>query len=589
MINIHSYNSHYSKDFHSFSLNKEKYENLVHKAQYILEFRNKVSKSMCDNINQTLNISKYEAIKLYNQSAFGLLGQDVQNVIDDVHTCYNNKFNAIFEDKLKYKVQSKLIVTHYKRQTVTKDKTFNKGDVKTNRVVLKETTVSNYLDYFIKFGNVNDALDFIHTKHKSASADLKLFYDNLLNFVIKVGELRIESLINKKKQRLIEQYNKVIEFKSLSYRTTSRLMTDFIGKNKNKNSKVEYFLNIGGCYIGKKKDKENKTVANTGTIVVPIDYNKKYHGSPSLYNKEVEKGKLQNVSYILQILKNQRVRVILSHEGERYVYSDGDSIVGVDVNVKHNMLSLEDGSIYDYERKLLDKYVKFLLYLDQVKEAKAKLGLPKDKVNKISVKNTLILKDYQVRFKHSLERVCSKFVKDMKEQGYNHIVMEDLEMSAKMFSKSEEFDGINYGRLFRLLHIANIKNIIEGICYKNGMTLSIVHPHYTSKQCPKCGHIHDDNRKTQEEFECVNCGHKDGADKNSPVNIKNRVFLDVLRLALLNKNKLGELRPKKMSKDKIKEVIESSSVVLLERSCATKQDKQDLHCGGVSCKSDKIC
>jgi IS605 OrfB family transposase len=532
MFNTHSYISIYSKDFHSFDLNKQKYENLVYKAKLILEFRNKISNNIYVNINQTLNLSKYQAIKLYNQSAFGLLGQDVQNVIDDVHTCYNNKFNTIFEDKLVFKIQNKLIVTYYKKQTTVNNKTFNKGDVKTCCVSLTETTVSSYLDYFIKFNSVNDALDFIYKKYKTASGDLKLFYDNLTNFVIKVGESRIESLINNKKQRLVEKYNKLIEFKSLSYRTTSRLVTDFVGKNKNKYSKVEYFLNIGGCYLGKKKDKGNNTVPVSGTIVIPIEYNKKYHGSSELYNKEVGKGKPQNISYTLQPLKKQRVRVILTHKGERNVYSDGNSIVGVDVNVKHNMLSLADGTIYDYERKLLDKYIKFLHHLDKVKENKSKLGLTQKQVSKVSVKNTNTLHNYQNKFKHSLERVCSKFVKDMKQQGYNHIVMEDLEQSAKMFSNSEEFDGINYGRLFRLLHIADIKNIIESICYKNEMTLSVVHPHYTSKQCSQCGTIHDDNRKSQEIFECVSCGFKVGADINAPINIKKQSCIRCSKTAL---------------------------------------------------------
>ena len=589
MITEHIYNTIICKDFHSHSLNKVKYDNLVQKAQYVLEFRNKVSVLMCDDIFNTLKISNFDAMKQYNTKPFGLLCQDIQTVIEDVHVCYNNKFNAILDDKLNFKVQSKIVVTHYKKQTTIKNKVFYKGDVKSKRVILKQTDVSKYLDYFIKFKSVNEGLDFIHKKYYSASKDLKSFYDSMLNFVIKVGESRIDNLIQNKRKRLILKYNKIIEFKSLTYRTTSRLMVDFVGKNKNKNSEIQYFLNIGGCFLGKKKGKNGKTVADTGTIVVPIDYNKKYHGSPDLYSKIKKEGDRNNISYTIQLLKNQRVRVILTHEGERNVYTDGDNIVGVDVNVKHNMLSLTDGTIYDYDRELLNRFINFLKYLDTVKETKSKLGLPQSLVSKVSVKNTEQLHKYQNKFKHSLERTCSLFVDDMKRQGFDHIVMEDLEQSAKMFSKSEEFEGINYGRLFRLLHIADIKNIMEGICYKNNMTLSLVHPHYTSKQCAKCGCIHDDNRKNQEEFECVNCGHKTGADVNSPENIGNRVILDVLRVQLLNKNKLGELRPKKLSKDKIKEIVESSSVVLSQRSRVTTDNKQDLSCGGLGCKIDKVC
>ena len=43
---------------------------------------------------------------------------------------------------------------------------------------------------------------------------------------------------------------------------------------------------------------------------------------------------------------------------------------------------------------------------------------------------------------------------------------------------------------------------------------------YTSQRCSKCGHIDKDNRKTQDEFMCLACGHRDNADKNAALNIK---------------------------------------------------------------------
>ncbi len=42
---------------------------------------------------------------------------------------------------------------------------------------------------------------------------------------------------------------------------------------------------------------------------------------------------------------------------------------------------------------------------------------------------------------------------------------------------------------------------------------------YTSQRCPECGHTEKDNRKTQAEFVCQACGHRDNADYNAALNI----------------------------------------------------------------------
>ena len=42
---------------------------------------------------------------------------------------------------------------------------------------------------------------------------------------------------------------------------------------------------------------------------------------------------------------------------------------------------------------------------------------------------------------------------------------------------------------------------------------------YTSQRCHECGHTEKDNRKTQAEFVCQACGHRDNADCNAALNI----------------------------------------------------------------------
>lgn len=48
-------------------------------------------------------------------------------------------------------------------------------------------------------------------------------------------------------------------------------------------------------------------------------------------------------------------------------------------------------------------------------------------------------------------------------------------------------------------------------------------PH-TSQECVDCGHTHPDNRKNQETFSCVSCGHSGNADENAAEVIKKRAI-----------------------------------------------------------------
>lgn len=69
-----------------------------------------------------------------------------------------------------------------------------------------------------------------------------------------------------------------------------------------------------------------------------------------------------------------------------------------------------------------------------------------------------------------------------------------------------------------------------------------------------CGCIDDDNRKTQEAFKCVECGHESNADFNAAINIKNRVSVTVLQ-RLLKQVDNSTFKPKPLKRAKVKEVL----------------------------------
>ena len=57
-----------------------------------------------------------------------------------------------------------------------------------------------------------------------------------------------------------------------------------------------------------------------------------------------------------------------------------------------------------------------------------------------------------------------ELIKQAKERGYNHLVLEDLNLMSKLRSDNQEFD-INNGRLIKLLNLSSIKNRIINIAH----------------------------------------------------------------------------------------------------------------------------
>lgn len=89
--------------------------------------------------------------------------------------------------------------------------------------------------------------------------------------------------------------------------------------------------------------------------------------------------------------------------------------------------------------------------------------------------------------------------------------------------KLEDLSGIKANSP-RLLHHWTYYDLQSKIKYKAkraGIEVITVNPAYTSQKCSVCGHTSSDNRKTQAEFVCQCCGHKENADVNAARNIAN--------------------------------------------------------------------
>jgi putative transposase len=144
------------------------------------------------------------------------------------------------------------------------------------------------------------------------------------------------------------------------------------------------------------------------------------------------------------------------------------------------------------------------------------------------------------KYKHSISRIsakqntirenmCHQLTTSLVKQ-YERVVIEDLKVKNMTASAkgNTEVPGKNVKQKSRLnrslLNVApyRVRSQLEYKTGRWGGTVVAVDPKNTSRQCPECGHIDKNNRKSQSVFHCIQCGHEANADVNAAINIKRR-------------------------------------------------------------------
>jgi putative transposase len=97
-------------------------------------------------------------------------------------------------------------------------------------------------------------------------------------------------------------------------------------------------------------------------------------------------------------------------------------------------------------------------------------------------------------------------------ENYGLIVFEDLNISDMVRDK-------NYSKSIHDVAWNTLIQFTKSKAEDAGSKVVLVDPRYTSQKCSVCGHVEKDNRKTQSNFTCLNCGHTENADINAAKNI----------------------------------------------------------------------
>lgn len=116
--------------------------------------------------------------------------------------------------------------------------------------------------------------------------------------------------------------------------------------------------------------------------------------------------------------------------------------------------------------------------------------------------------------------------KKIVEKAVRHsfaIVLEDLKGISKNKKKSKTVIKSQRQRL-NSWSFYQLRQFIEYKAQKAGIEVLFVDPKYTSQECSSCGHTSKENRKTQDHFECTQCGFVANADYNSSLNIREKGY-----------------------------------------------------------------
>ena len=194
------------------------------------------------------------------------------------------------------------------------------------------------------------------------------------------------------------------------------------------------------------------------------------------------------------------------------------TIVGIDRGIKIHTVSSEGYEYHlpDSVDELREKRIKAQRKLKRMERGS---NNSRKQYKKIAI---LHMRESRAR-EYFLHFVANDLLVDAKA-----VVLEDLNI--KNMSKSAKGDAENHGKNVKPKQGLNREILKQAwgkldtmLQYKanwNGTEIVKINPRNTSRKCHNCGHVAKESRKTQADFECVRCGHRQHADYNAALNIR---------------------------------------------------------------------
>lgn len=474
----------------------------------------KETRSIKFYLDKTVNKSKINDITKFLEECANIENQIYLYLWENYNIILNSKDKINFNDKTKdilnYKEFNPKLKSHHFQQ-VSQDVYGNLMGMRNkirNQMKFKCENKEEYriLMYCKKFCFEWDRLEkYIKSQIvKYKKKDIE--YYNFLLLIKKIidNEDEYSKLKQKMEDKFWEQKNKIKcpQMKN----PTIWCHTAHTIKLEQKNYYDWYFILDSNEFLSKKKMRK---------IIIPIKY--------SDYHYKVLNDKKLNNTFKIRLTNSGRVEIMATYniEKEYPIPNKYTDIVGIDIGLKI-LVTASDGEIIEQNPKILN----YLKYVDRHHANRNRLQQHikdkiKDKNYTISNKKVLKMNNKLVNMVNCDNRY--KIKQFLKGRELDLIVMEDIHINETNLNRKTN-------RLMRILHIQQIKNDIQKYCKEFGINLILINPAYTSQQCPICNYVDKGNRKTQEKFSCLNCGHTDNADHNASINIKNRLNFKEIKL-----------------------------------------------------------
>ena len=531
---------------------------------------------------------------IYNEFySYSLIMREFKNELSKIF--YDHFYDILRKDFTQIDEEFNLIQQNYKK-LITNSRNFRDAyrDVK----AMYQSMISNNFIWSKKQETLSYLTKFYGVGLKQFLFD-KLFTEGLKPYQLKAfklltfNEQKVEKIVNMRRQRMFKNC-KCIEFKSLTFTNSGSINSyeQFITKYPKNILALNKYKRQTRIQRGL-KGKDLKVLKTNALIKIhlgkknydlPIRLSDKYHSDELLKtiaqsytggSKAMHQftNTIQIDEFKKEIIVKFAVRVKKSSQPDSM-----NKVLGVDTNVKNNFFYCSSGKRFVARKKLVKyiadtdkklKEVKNNKFKKEELEIKNNSNLNKrekaEKLNELKKKRVFNKKERYLALKNNrrkkalMDYMTSQLCKYAKSQGYDQIVIEDLQfVFSKNYIINKEFE-VNYNDLFSILHLRELKHVIPRIANrpKYFLSVSITPASYTSQTCNVCGYIDKGNRPNQHTFNCKNCGHTDNADFNAAKNIRDRIVNPTLRTLLHEKQdgKQYTFEPKKFKYKQIKDML----------------------------------
>jgi putative transposase len=185
---------------------------------------------------------------------------------------------------------------------------------------------------------------------------------------------------------------------------------------------------------------------------------------------------------------------------------DPVGVLGIDLGIE-NIAVESDRQVFESKKveKSRKRYSELRKELQKVGTKSAKRKLKK-------------LSGKERRFKKDANHVISKAIVSKAKGTARAIGMEDLTNIRTSSRTTVNFKGSKRDRHSKW-SFGELRNFVTYKAKNEGVRLKIVSSKNTSRQCPECEYIDQRNRKSRNDFECLQCGYKEMADYVAAKNI----------------------------------------------------------------------